>query len=274
MKKKKASKENHFLSYKFLSPSYYGRFKEIINNLDFDKNKVVVDVGCGRGELCTFLADKFKRVIGIDLSKKDITFARSKITSKNVIFHMANAEKIPLKNNSADIVICSEVLQYVEGYVKVIKEIKRILKPKGTILLTVINMDYPFFRHPFLKKNSKKYLKLWGNMNRLFNETMVLNEFKTKYKIIKTTYIGHEIVSFFYPTYLLAWINKYLMPKKLVSGYLSDNSECINKPKDNYNLKGLLIPFFLISKLIYCLDALVMGRYKKSINILFNIEKL
>lgn len=196
--------------------------------------------------------------------------------SKNKFSKLCSVEKIPLKNHSVDIVICSEVLQYITDYIKVVKEIKRILRPGGLILLTVPNVNYPFFRHPFLRKNSKRPLKFLGDIKRYFNEKMILNKFQNKYKLIKKVYIGHEIVSFLYPNYLIALINKYLIPKELVSGYLSPKAEHATpkKPKTIYNLKVILSPFFLISKLIYYLDACIMGRSKKSINILFKIKKL
>lgn len=56
---------------------------------------------------------------------------------------IANAENIPLDDNSVDAVICSEVLMYIFDIEKAINEIARVLRPEGTIILTTSFMPTP-----------------------------------------------------------------------------------------------------------------------------------
>jgi len=56
---------------------------------------------------------------------------------------VASAEKIPLEDRSIDSILCMEVLMYIRNPKKAIEEMARILKPKGTLLLSTSFMATP-----------------------------------------------------------------------------------------------------------------------------------
>jgi len=113
-----------------------------------DKTKTVLDIGCGQhlGELSNYIANYSKNVVGIDINEDWIKEAKKK-KGKNVEFLVANAEKMPLKDNSVDIAICTWVIEHVERPEKMLSEIKRVLKKDGMLYLTTANNLWPVEPH-------------------------------------------------------------------------------------------------------------------------------
>ena len=58
------------------------------------------------------------------------------IENEGTVDVVGDAKKIPLRNNTVDVVLCTQVLEHVNDPVAVIDEIKRVLKPKGVLLLS------------------------------------------------------------------------------------------------------------------------------------------
>ena len=98
----------------------------------------VVDLGSGAG-IDVFLAANIARengkVIGIDMTDKMLDKARDnaeKYNYKNVEFRQGDIEKrIPVEDDSADVVISNCVINLTSNKVDTFKEIHRILKPNG-----------------------------------------------------------------------------------------------------------------------------------------------
>jgi len=103
--------------------------------------KVVLDIGCGEGkDIKLYESLGAKKVYGIDSSEFMVKKAKevSKVPS-NVFF--GEIEKTPFKDDFFDIVIGRYSFHYVEDLDKGYKEISRILKKGGVLILVV---DHPF----------------------------------------------------------------------------------------------------------------------------------
>ncbi len=99
-----------------------------LNRIDL-KNKVVLDFGCGDGaEAPNLLKLGAKRVIGIDPSSSMIRLAKSR-KLKKAAFESTDGKRIPLKDNSIDLVYSRFVLHYIEDIPGQMKEISRVMKP-------------------------------------------------------------------------------------------------------------------------------------------------
>ena len=98
-----------------------------------------IDVGCGTGRYTKVVKEVSKNVVGCD-------FSESRLKKVSAPVCMADCEHLPFKTGSADFVLCSEVLQHVrpEGIINCVKEIKRVLKKRGIILLIAKNGENPF----------------------------------------------------------------------------------------------------------------------------------
>ncbi|MFC1517778.1 class I SAM-dependent methyltransferase [Candidatus Margulisiibacteriota bacterium] len=112
------------------------RKKAIIKCLDHKKNEKILDIGCGPGEILLEL--RAGKSTGIDLSMSMVRRARERLRSKANILHM-DAEHMAFANGSFDKIVCTETLEHVLNPYNVIKEISRILKPQGILVLTIPN---------------------------------------------------------------------------------------------------------------------------------------
>lgn len=97
----------------------------------------VIDLGSGAGNdvfVARAIVGEHGKVIGIDFTQEMIKRAgenNDKLGYKNVEFQFGDIEEIPIKTNTADVVISNCVLNLVPDKVKAFKEIYRVLKPGG-----------------------------------------------------------------------------------------------------------------------------------------------
>lgn len=104
----------------------------------------VLDVGCGGGYTCEFLARRDARVSGIDRSAPCIEAARShaSVVGLEIDYWLGTAEQLPFAAGSFDVVICVDVLEPVDRPQTVIAEIARVLAPGGTFCFDTINRTF------------------------------------------------------------------------------------------------------------------------------------
>ncbi len=101
----------------------------------------VLEVGCGAGDFAIYLADMHANVTAVDFSPQAIEIAKKKLTAqkKNVNFRVADAQALPFKDNSFDLLFSCECLEHVPSPQLALAEFRRVLKPKGKIVLTTEN---------------------------------------------------------------------------------------------------------------------------------------
>lgn len=101
----------------------------------------VLDVGCGGGFTCEYLAKRGAVVSGIDQSAKCITAAKEHALQSNlaIAYYNATAEAIPIPDETFDVVVCVDVLEHVADLSQTLTEIGRVLKPGGVFCFDTIN---------------------------------------------------------------------------------------------------------------------------------------
>lgn len=129
--------------------SYIHFLSGIINKNDFES---MIDVGCGDGYLINYLS-KFhdnKRLKGVDLSNRAITFAKAFALADNVTFECQQLENI---DEQFDLVTLVEVLEHIDdsGLPTFVDNLKRIMKPAGTLIVSVptvnVKLNKKHYRH-------------------------------------------------------------------------------------------------------------------------------
>ncbi len=101
----------------------------------------VLDVGGSWSILKYALAKRCKQVISLEIDQSAIdktVESIRRIGMKNIFQKQGDVRDIPYPDNSFDCVFCISVLEHVEdGHTKAIREMLRVLKPGGSLLLTM-----------------------------------------------------------------------------------------------------------------------------------------
>lgn len=117
------------------------------------KENTILDAGCGTGSTIQFLSD-YGVTYGVDVSSVATNFCR-----KRGLKHIKKGDvsKLPYDDNFFDIVSCMDVLEHIEHDEKAVKEIFRILKPGGEMLLTVPALPFIFSDHDRAQGHFRRY---------------------------------------------------------------------------------------------------------------------
>jgi ubiquinone/menaquinone biosynthesis C-methylase UbiE len=151
-------KSNAQFFYKYLSKVYdqVNRINwteemrsEALEWLEFGANDRVLDVGCGTGFGTAGLLEYADNVHALDQSIHQMENAFEKFGKQGqVTFHMGDAERLPFTDNTFDIVWSSGSIEYWPNPIQGLKEIRRVAKPGGQIL--IVGPDYP--SNPILQR--------------------------------------------------------------------------------------------------------------------------
>lgn len=121
-----------------------GRENEIFRFLDLRRDSYLIDVGCASGHQVFKAAEICKKAVGIDVGIEFIDTAK-KIASENKIhnidFILTKGEEIPFPDGTFDRLICSEVLEHVLDLDRFYKELIRVVKVGGVMVMTVPNWN-------------------------------------------------------------------------------------------------------------------------------------
>ena len=118
--------------------AYPSKVKQILEKyITVKKGSKILDAGCGTGYVAEVLkALRYNNIVGIDYSKDMLRVARSKKIYKKLVCESLS-KKTSLKGNQFDLVICTGVL--TSGHVgpSSIKELIRLTKPGGYLILSI-----------------------------------------------------------------------------------------------------------------------------------------
>src|SRR3989338_1039838 len=101
---------------------------------------LALDLGCGPGGFFHSLCDSGFTVIGLDYSQEMLKLADEE-SKKNAGIQLVrgNALELPFKPNTFDAIIAAGLPEYFPDDLQFTNELKRIIKPKGKIILTLRN---------------------------------------------------------------------------------------------------------------------------------------
>lgn len=107
----------------------------------------ILDIGCGTGRhVCEAFRFEQVFVVGADINIKDLGEAKNRLIDQEQIgehgngswtIALADITCLPFRENSFDLVICSEILEHVKNHENAICEVIRVLKPGMNLAVSV-----------------------------------------------------------------------------------------------------------------------------------------
>ncbi|MHA1705195.1 MAG: class I SAM-dependent methyltransferase [Promethearchaeota archaeon] len=96
---------------------------------------IVLDLGCGSGQLTLPLADIYDFVVGLDIQRSSVFYGKKIVRllgrSKRVDFILGDGRKLPFSNSTFDIVFAFASLEHIRESNEVLYELNRVLKDDG-----------------------------------------------------------------------------------------------------------------------------------------------
>jgi ubiquinone/menaquinone biosynthesis C-methylase UbiE len=193
--------------------AYGDHIARYLSVLDLVEGKTVLDIASGSGYGTQLLAQSAKHVFGVDINEKAVVYARNFFNSTNITYKVGSGTKIPLENSSVDYAITFETIEHIIEADKFISELKRVLKPKGQLILSTPN-DKEFPKGNHFHVHQYEYLELLNLLKKHFQYTdpyfqatwlysgvsaapMVFEEKEENIKIINGSPLKPEQVLFF-----------------------------------------------------------------------------
>tara|TARA_B110000444_G_scaffold42817_4_gene38720 strand:- start:13814 stop:14434 length:621 start_codon:yes stop_codon:yes gene_type:complete len=156
------------------------KWKWVVDFLDkFKDDNLILDLGCGNGRNMVHNNINF---IGFDNCDKFINICKD----KGLEVYNSNITQINMKSELADGIICIAVFHHlstIEHRIESLKEMKRLLKPGGKILISVWSINQPV--------NSRRHFNNFGN------NIVTWNSFGTNYERFYYIFEPDEIKQLF-----------------------------------------------------------------------------
>src|SRR3989344_2071431 len=172
-----------------VEPAFAQRSRYILEAIENNQPAKILDAGCGRGfyvKLFTYLGFA-QKIVGIDINEVYLQKARQIARdNKKVVLKQGSIYKIPYPDNHFDCVVCSEVLEHLDDDSAALKELYRVLKPQGLLLVTVPHYRFPLIWDPLnwilmktfrthVRKNIWWLAGIWAAHERLYTKKALVS---------------------------------------------------------------------------------------------------
>ena len=185
------------------------RAKWLVKELKPKNGERILDLGCGDGFYLYLLSRLDLKLIlhGLDYDQNALNSAKKNLVLNKVkLTHADLMKQLPFPDEFFDGIVMSEVMEHLPDDIKCMKEVRRILKKNGRLVLSVPHINYPFFWDPVnwvLQRSLKIHIKkgfwagIWNQHLRLYsieNLNFVLK--KSGFKNIKIQKLTHYCLPF------------------------------------------------------------------------------
>ncbi len=171
----------------------------ILSKVDKDVNSIL-DVGAGGAWVAKTFAEKNKKIVSLDISKRNVKKAKELVTNPFHFPIVSDSFFLPFIDDSFDLVIASEIIEHVLDPHKFVHELFRVVKPNGKLIITTpykeklryflcvhCNKKTPLHAHihsfdeknlsSYSPKESKTKWEIFGNKHLIFLRTYILLKF-------------------------------------------------------------------------------------------------
>ena len=148
--------------YEYTVPRY-SVTEEVVRTLKIEGSESILDVGCGDGKLLINLrigAGHKGPLVGLDISEGIVNEAAKNADSSNanIFFRKADVQSLPFPDEHFDVVTACHMIYHVQDVDKALKEMTRVLKPKGQFVLSANSVKSKIeVLRPLKEKVAKKF---------------------------------------------------------------------------------------------------------------------
>jgi SAM-dependent methyltransferase len=104
---------------------------------------VLLDIGCGDGALLYAHRRRFNTLIGLEYSTERLRQAESNLAGLDVVLCQGSAESLrEIKAESVDRIVTSDVVEHIPDIYAAVKEMHRVLRPGGLLVMNTPNVAY------------------------------------------------------------------------------------------------------------------------------------
>jgi SAM-dependent methyltransferase len=157
------------------------RDRDILTLVEPTSEKIVLDLGSARGDVCFLLAPRVRKAIGIDASSRALELAeaeRRRRGVENVRFVLGDVARLdPIPDASIDVAGAFDLLEHVDDDTvrEMLRSLRRVLKPAGVFVAYTPNREHYVERlkaHDFLLKQFPEHIAVRrpGQIRRLLEE--------------------------------------------------------------------------------------------------------
>ncbi|MDQ3653510.1 MAG: methyltransferase domain-containing protein [Chloroflexota bacterium] len=158
------------------------RCETILEWTDPGPGSRLLDCGCGYGFTLRMLAELTEvELVGLDGDPDRVAQTlRDLRRFRNVSAVTGDAQNLPFDEATFDHVVCSEVLEHLPDDARAVREMARVLKPGGDLVVTVPCADFPFTWDPpnwafkrlggFQLKGERPWSGIWYGHRRLYDQ--------------------------------------------------------------------------------------------------------
>ncbi len=148
----------------YQNPDVTGQRVEVLRRLELRLGEAVLDVGVGPGLLLRDLALSVGaggKAVGLDMSAPMIEIARHRCDGlSQVAFEQGNAMKLPFPDAAFDVAVSTQVYEYVPDMALALRELYRVMKPGGRILILDTDWD-SLVLHTNDRARQARILEVW-----------------------------------------------------------------------------------------------------------------
>lgn len=114
----------------------------------------ILDVGCGTGTMLTYLA-RFGDAQGVDIDAEAIEYCHAR-----GLTHVSQsaADSLPFDSETFDLVTALDVIEHIDDDIGVLREMRRVLKPGGRLLVTVPAYRFLWGRQDEINLHKRRYV--------------------------------------------------------------------------------------------------------------------
>ena len=199
--------------------------KSLLSSITIPQTSHLIDIGCGVGSNLGLLQSLGFKVIGVDSEIYSLIYAKKRFST----IPLVNGEilNLPVRSNSIDLIIATDILEHVSEDSLGIKEIYRALRQRGKVLFTV-----PAFTFLWGVQD------VGGRHKRRYSKRELIRQIEQQgFEVLKSSYFNFF---FFFPIFMVRRFVRFL-------GLEIESENQINSPLINFLLKTIfsLEPYIL-----------------------------